>query len=171
MTGNWIALTNQPTFNASTMLLLNDGRVMCQESGGVRWWSLSPDIHGSYINGAWQQLAPMAHTRLYYGSAVFADGRVIVTGGEYSDAGKETNSCELYDPVLDQWTTISPPAGWAEVGDGSSVLSPAPGPLGRRWPGAAPRRHGCSCPTRPFWHRVVSVTQPPRNWSWPPTNG
>ena len=36
MTGNWIALTNQPTFNASTMLLLNDGRVMCQESGGVR---------------------------------------------------------------------------------------------------------------------------------------
>lgn len=124
MTGNWIALTNQPTFNASTMLLLNDGRVMCQESGGVRWWSLSPDIHGSYINGAWQQLAPMAHTRLYYGSAVFADGRVIVTGGEYSDAGKETNSCELYDPVLDQWTTISPPAGWAEVGDGSSVLLP-----------------------------------------------
>ena len=78
MTGNWIALTNQPTFNASTMLLLNDGRVMCQESGGVRWWSLSPDIHGSYINGAWQQLAPMAHTRLYYGSAVFADGRVIL---------------------------------------------------------------------------------------------
>ena len=31
--GTWTALTNQPTFNASTMLLLTDGTVMCQAEG------------------------------------------------------------------------------------------------------------------------------------------
>src|SRR5574338_1495463 len=35
--GHWVKLTNTPGFGASTMLLLTDGTVMCQEEGGVRW--------------------------------------------------------------------------------------------------------------------------------------
>ena len=101
--------TNDPGYDASTMLLLTDGRVMCQESGGVKWKALTPDQNGSYLNGTWSDLAPMHHTRRYYASAVLADGRVLVSGGEYSDAGSETNATEIYDPVLDTWTELSAP--------------------------------------------------------------
>jgi hypothetical protein len=124
MTGNWTALDNQPSFAASTMLLLTDGTVMCQESGGVAWWKLTPDVSGSYIQGTWTALAPMTHTRLYYGSAVLADGQVIVTGGEYSDDKPETNKCERYDPITDTWSDVNPPAGWDHIGDGVCTLLP-----------------------------------------------
>ncbi len=124
MPGTWVKLNNAPGFGASTMLLLTDGSVMCQESGGVRWSKLTPDDSGSYINGTWTPLAPMLNTRLYYASAVLRDGRVIVCGGEYSNAGSETNKCEIYDPVSDTWTALAPPAGWTNVGDAAACLLP-----------------------------------------------
>jgi hypothetical protein len=124
MPGTWQPLAHPPTFNASTMLLLTDGAVMCQESGGNRWWRLSPDQTGGYINGTWTSLAPMHQTRLYYASAVLADGRVFVAGGEYSDAGSETNTAEIYDPTLDTWTVIAAPAGWSHIGDGICCVLP-----------------------------------------------
>ena len=124
MPGTWTKLTNSPGFNASTMLLLTDGSVMCQQSGGVKWSKLTPDDSGSYVNGTWTPLAPMINTRLYYASAVLRDGRVIVCGGEYSNAGSETNKCEIYDPVADTWTAVSPPAGWTNVGDAAACLLP-----------------------------------------------
>jgi hypothetical protein len=99
------------------MLLLTDGSVMCQDHGGNRWWKLVPDALGNYLNGSWHALAPMHHTRLYYASAVLRDGRVFVAGGEYSDAGSETSTAEIYDPLLDSWTVIAPPAGWSSIGD------------------------------------------------------
>jgi Kelch motif protein len=118
----WIKVTNNPGVNASTMLLLTDGSIMCQASGGVSWKRLVPDANGSYINGTWHNVSPMNRTRLYYASAVLADGRVLVSGGEYSDAGSETNDTEIYDPVLDTWTTISAPAGWTRVGDAACCV-------------------------------------------------
>jgi hypothetical protein len=106
------------------MLLLSDGSVMCQESGGVGWHKLTPDHHGSYLHGTWSTLAPMLNTRLYYASAVLKDGRVIVCGGEYSDAGGETNRCEIYDPSNDTWSAIAAPNGWTNMGDAPSCLLP-----------------------------------------------
>jgi hypothetical protein len=123
MSGTWRPLLHQPTFAASTMLLLTDGTVMCQESGGVKWWRLTPDAHGSYIRGTWSELAPMHHPRLYYASAVLRDGRVLVSGGEYSDVS-ETNTTEIYDPLTDVWTEIPPPGGWAQVGDAACCVLP-----------------------------------------------
>jgi len=116
MPGTWKPLDNQPTFQASTMLLLTDGTVMCQQSGGVNWYRLTPDANGDYTKGTWSALAPMINTRLYYASVVLRDGRVIVGGGEYSDAGSETNKCEMYDPLADAWSAVHRrPAGrtWA----------------------------------------------------------
>jgi Kelch motif protein len=124
MAGKWVALKNAPKFAASTMLLLTDGTVMCQASGAVSWYKLTPDANGSYLNGTWSTLAPMLNTRLYYGSAVLADGRVIVAGGEYSNAGGETNKAEIYDPIADTWTAVPPPAGWSNIGDASSTVLP-----------------------------------------------
>ncbi len=122
--GRWIKLTNNPGFNASTMLLLTDGTVMCQQEGGVNWKKLTPDEYGSYINGTWSDLAPMHWTRRYYASAVLNDGRVLISGGEYSNAGGWTDKTEIYDPVTDTWTEISPPPGWGGVGDAPCAVLP-----------------------------------------------
>lgn len=132
MAGTWKPLDNQPTFNASTMLLLTDGTVMCQQSGGTNWYKLTPDPFGDYIKGTWSPLAPMINTRLYYASAVLRDGRVLVCGGEYSNAGvagggslqNETNRCEVYDPLTDTWTAVTPPGGWTNMGDAPCALLP-----------------------------------------------
>lgn len=121
MAGTWQPLANQPPFAASTMLLLTDGTVMAQSSGARDWWKLTPDAAGDYVKGTWTQLASMAHSRLYFASAVLADGRVFVAGGEYSDGGSEFNGVEIYDPVVDTWTTIPGP-GWANIGDAVSCV-------------------------------------------------
>ena len=121
---NWQALTNQPNFNASTMLLLTDGTVMCQESGGKNWWRLTPDGMGDYANGSWSPLAAMKNTRLYYASAVMRDGRVFVAGGEYSDGGSDVDAAEIYDPIMNNWTSIATPAGWTNIGDAPCCVLP-----------------------------------------------
>jgi hypothetical protein len=113
--GRWIKLTNDPGFAASTMLLLTDGTVICQEQGVANWKKLTPDAYGSYINGTWSDLAPMHWTRRYFASAVLKDGRVLVSGGEYSGTGSETNKTEICNPTTDTWKEISPPLGWANV--------------------------------------------------------
>jgi hypothetical protein len=66
----------------------------------------------------------MAHSRLYYASAVLADGRVFVAGGEYSDAGSDTSTAEIYDPVINTWKTIAPPPGWTNIGDAPCAVLP-----------------------------------------------
>jgi hypothetical protein len=37
MAGTWTPLTNQPAFNASTMLLLTDGSILCQDADASDW--------------------------------------------------------------------------------------------------------------------------------------
>jgi len=117
MAGTWKALAHQPPFRPDTMLLLTDGTVMCQEYAGIGWWKLTPDPTGDYVNGTWSRLAPMHDARLFYASAVLADGRVFVAGGEYSSAGGDTPNAEIYHPLHDGWLQIASPAGWTEVGD------------------------------------------------------
>jgi hypothetical protein len=65
MAGTWKRLANQPTFPASTMLLLTDGTVICQQSGGVNCYRLTPDNNSDYTNGTWSTLAPMINTGLH----------------------------------------------------------------------------------------------------------
>jgi Kelch motif len=73
--------------------------------------------------------------RIAYASAVLADGRLVCYGGEYSDASGVvspdfTNTCEIYDPVANTWTTFDPPTRlgldqpWKEIGDAVSTLLP-----------------------------------------------
>jgi len=106
------------------MILLTDGRVMVQEEATPHWHALTPDHHGSYINGTWSDLADMSFWRRYYASAVLRDGRVIVVGGEQSGDFGDTNKGEIYDPVSDTWTSIPTPLTWAQVGDASCCLLP-----------------------------------------------
>lgn len=126
MAGIWQALTNQPPFTVSTMLLLTDGTVMCSESDGQHWWRLTPDAFGNYVQGTWSPLASAHHARLYFASAVLSDGRVFVAGGEYEGAlgQDEQDTVEIYQPILNLWTEIAPPAGWTHIGDAPCCTLP-----------------------------------------------
>jgi hypothetical protein len=125
----WTPLKNSPPFaSPGTALLLTDGTIMVQDSDASDWWRLTPDLNASYINGTWTELAslPAGYGPLYYASAVLADGRVVVEGGEYNlgDNVVETNLGAVYDPVTNTWTSVSPPPGWAAIGDAPSVVLP-----------------------------------------------
>jgi hypothetical protein len=121
----WTPLTNQPPFAASNQLLLTDGTVIAHDACTPNWWRLTPDNRGSYVNGTWTPIAPMAsgYGPLYFASAVLADGRVIVEGGEYNFCSPVwTNQGAIYDPVANSWTTVNPPSGWRTIGDAQAVV-------------------------------------------------
>jgi hypothetical protein len=121
----WTPLTNQPAFSASNAYILPDGRVMVQDTGAQDWWALTPDASGSYLNGAWFQLAslPAGYAPLYYASAVLPDGRLAILGGEYNFGQSDwTNLGAIYTPKTNIWRKLNHPAGWTTVGDAQSVI-------------------------------------------------
>lgn len=126
----WTALAHQPTVPLGTALLLTDGTVMAQQmqtSGYAtgQWWRLTPDITGSYLNGTWNSLTtmPSGYEPLYFASAVLADGRVVVEGGEYNVTTQaETNLGAIYNPATNSWTSITAPSGWTHIGDAQSAV-------------------------------------------------
>src|SRR4051812_10001191 len=122
----WIALAHQPAFAPGSMVLLTDGRVLLHNDDSDEWAALTPDRHGSYIHGTWRRTArlPGGYQPMYFASAVLADGRVVVLGGEYDggDAQVESNRGAVYDPVDNRWETVAPPTGWTAVGDAQSTL-------------------------------------------------
>ncbi|MBS1722147.1 MAG: hypothetical protein JSS66_03965 [Armatimonadetes bacterium] len=125
----WTALAHQPTVPVYAYFLLMDGRVLANECdanglGTVRWWTLSPDANGSYQNGTWAQVGSTTFTHLYFASTITPDGRVLVAGGEYSTGGSETNKCEIFNPVSNTWSQVTPPAGWSSIGDAPSATLP-----------------------------------------------
>src|SRR3954453_20286786 len=126
--GTWTVLANPPGFAASSMLLLTDGTVMVNEDSSRRWFRLTPDAAGGYRNGTWWSLADATVARLYYDSAVLADGRVLVLGGEYSDASGTfeqgwTATGEIYAALSDPWTpTTAPPFASGAIGPAAPCL-------------------------------------------------
>lgn len=150
--GTWTPLNDQPythpsPFYPASVFLLTDGRVLAQDGNltAVGWWTLTPDINGSYINGTWAQAASppncpngyspasTVYSPLYYASAVLPDGRFVMIGGEYDynyDYYKPgthevwTNQGAIYDPVANTWTCIAAPTGWNQIGDAPSVVLP-----------------------------------------------
>ncbi len=130
-TSPWQLLTNQPPVldpvdcGPGNPLLLTDGTVLLQDAGCQDWWKLTPDQFGSYVNGTWTQVAstPAGYSPLYHSSAVLADGRVIIEGGEYNFLQPVwTNLGAIYDPVSDTWTSVNPPLGWSSIGDSQGVV-------------------------------------------------
>lgn len=136
--------------NGGTAFVLTDGTIMMQEFVGAdlyylgiplvawgtdRWWKLTPDQNGSYANGKWSRLADSNVARTFYASGVLADGRVVVCGGEYSESSLGSvsqtwnNTCEIYDPVANTWTSFASPADanavtWAHIGDAPCAVLP-----------------------------------------------
>ncbi len=120
-------LTHQPPAGVGMTFQLTDGTVMFQGSAKANWYKLTPDINGSYLNGTWTQLAklPNSYVPDAFASAVLADGRVLIEGGEYTNNNFTlTNKGAIYDPQANTWTMVAPPTGWATIGDSPSVVLP-----------------------------------------------
>ena len=121
----WTRLTNQPPFDTDSANLLTDGRVLVHQYNSPNWWILTPDINGSYLNGTWSAAGSMQsnYGPLYFANAVLPDGRVIVEGGEYNFLNPVwTNKGAIYDPLTNFWTNVSPPVGWANIGDSPGIV-------------------------------------------------
>jgi hypothetical protein len=126
------------TFGADTALLLTDGTVLVHDLVTTKWFRLTPDIKGRYdtagATGAkWSAYFPFPniggkpYAPLYFASAVLADGRLIVEGGEYVTG--ETNlrypifrnmvwstKGAITNPLQNiAWAAVKPPAGWGDV--------------------------------------------------------
>jgi hypothetical protein len=117
--------------------LMTDGTIIVQGNAQNDFWKLTPDINGSYKNGTWTQLASLEAGYVPYAmaSAVLADGRLIIEGGEYNNGNFAfTDKGEIYDPVANTWTPVKPPTGWGFIGDSpSSVLPDGKYLLGRKF--------------------------------------
>ena len=109
-------------------LMLTDGRIFFHDGAGAvpsYWYTLTPDINGSYLNGTLTQVAATdpSYSPLYFSSQVLPDGRVLIEGGEYNmNNSVWTNVGSIYDPVANTWTLRTPPTGWTEIGDAQSIM-------------------------------------------------
>ena len=55
----------------------------------------------------WETMAPMPTPRAMTANCVL-DGKIYVMGGAFTEEGPSTNIVEVYDPVLDEWSTPIP---------------------------------------------------------------
>jgi hypothetical protein len=120
-------LTHQAPDGVSISYQLTDGTVMAQGYGDSDWWKLTPDNTGSYVNGTWTQLAslPSNYSPDANASAVLANGNLLIEGGEYNFGNFTlTNQGEIYNPLTNTWTTLTPPPGWSYIGDSPSSVLP-----------------------------------------------
>ena len=109
-------------------LQLTDGTVMAQSGDQSDWYKLTPDNTGSYANGTWTKEAslPSGYSPYAFASAVLADGRLIIEGGEYNpgETFSLTNLGAIYDPLANTWTRVKPPKHFNHIGDSSSLVLP-----------------------------------------------
>lgn len=120
-------LTHQPPDGAILTFQLTDGTVMAQGFGDSDWWKLTPDNTGSYVNGTWTKLPslPSGYSPDAFASAVLADGRLVIVGGEYNFGSFTlTNLGAIYDPAANTWTALAPPTKWSYIGDSPALVLP-----------------------------------------------
>lgn len=106
-----------PGGSPGSMVLLSDGRVLASgPETSNSWYTLTPDLNGSYVNGHWDQVASSHLGHLFGPSFVLRDGRYFICGGEYvSDdterklhaSDQDRARCELFDPVQNSWFTVA----------------------------------------------------------------
>ncbi len=127
----WTSLKYPAALTApGAALLMTDGTIMAQQDCSSNWYRLAPDSFGNYANGTWSQAASMqpVYGPSDFSSAVLADGRLVVIGGEYNNpcsAGPVwTNLGAIYDPVANTWSPLSAPSGWNQIGDRANVVLP-----------------------------------------------
>ncbi len=147
--GTWTQLSNVP-LNPDFMLVLTDGSIAVNDYASSDWWRLVPDQTGHYLHGTWVPMGNMPvqttgtcndtptatnangcpYAAQYFASAVLMDGRLVVTGGEYTydyaynDYSSETTEGAVWNWQTNTWSVLTPPTGWTRVGDADSIVLP-----------------------------------------------
>jgi hypothetical protein len=118
--GVWTALNNAPPTSVNSALVLSDGTILTDDgSGDIN--RLTPDSHGSYINGTWTRLNPMINPRMFFSTEMMTNGNVFVAGGEYGVGGEHA---EWFDPRRNVWTAIPDPIPAVSFSDSISGMLP-----------------------------------------------
>src|SRR5580692_10042415 len=117
--GTWSSMAI-PSVGSGIAELMSDGTVMSMDGSG-NCVKLTPDMHGSYVNGTWTVLSSMNYSRWNFCVTVLTNGQLFVAGGEFgggSAPGQYWNgssmvpgisqTAEIYDPVNNVWTPINP---------------------------------------------------------------
>ena len=112
-TGVWQTLEpmNQPAFGRS-LVPLNDGRILAAGGftgdPGMGKWSSGVEIYDPDTN-RWMSAENMIVPRILPQSVVLPDGRVLVTGSDFSQSVATNNSpdSETYDPATGKWTAAA----------------------------------------------------------------
>lgn len=120
-------LVHQPPNGAGIGFVLTDGTALFQGNSLSDWWKLTPDNTGSYLKGTWTKVGNLqaGYVPDAFSSAVLADGRVVIVGGEYNNNNFVlTNQGAIYDPKTSKWTTLAPPSFWQFIGDSPSTVLP-----------------------------------------------
>ena len=83
-------LSSQPPTYMQLGWLMTDGTVLAQANQSNLWYRYTPDKTGSYSDGTWAQVAslPSGYAPTAFASAVLADGRLVISGGEYNSPGQ-----------------------------------------------------------------------------------
>ena len=128
----WQLIPNPSVINGNTehMYLMTNGKVLVQSrgSGGFeKWWLLTPDSSGSYLNGTWTQAAqpPAGYNPQNVNGAVLHSGNFIIVGGEQNTTASgvmedNSNQSYIYNVKDDTWTNVPAPLNgtgeWAGIG-------------------------------------------------------
>ncbi|MBU2530386.1 MAG: hypothetical protein KKD35_05045, partial [Elusimicrobia bacterium] len=104
---NFPLLALQTARHSHTTTLMADGDIMV--TGGI---TVSPNTPSNTVEiyfttaAAWGWGTPMNAARSSHTATLLSDGRVLVTGGFNAGAGP-VNTAEVYNPILNTWTTIA----------------------------------------------------------------
>lgn len=134
----WTPLSPPTGYQVGPIWLLTDGTVLalaatpsncvpppnpyCYPTTVFR---LIPDATGSYANGTWSLLTsmPADYAPVGFASAVLADGKVLLEGGEHNFNNQSwTTKGYLLDPTVPSWAPVTAPATWHKIGDAPAVV-------------------------------------------------
>jgi hypothetical protein len=128
--GAFTRLSSQPPVGMQMGWLMTDGSVLTQSDAGNTWYRYVPDSSGGYAGGTWSQVASLqpGYDPNAFASDVLADGRLVISGGEYNSPGNYdlqlVNLGAVYDPVKNTWTPLGHPNHWKWIGDSPSSVLP-----------------------------------------------
>jgi hypothetical protein len=135
--GSFASVTSIGTGNGiGTMLLLTDGSVLVDggnNNQNPNWYRLIPDTSGTTVNyagGSWHTLTNSFLGRLYFGSVVMQDGKVMVLGGEFDTTANPQPNDSPAGEIFTPPTTSGGMGSWQKItsfpstkfGDGSLEL-------------------------------------------------
>ena len=128
---NLVQIEHQPHEGMLLAVLMTDGSVLAEGEYGFDWYRFTPDERGNYVKGKWSRIAslPSGYAPEAFASQVLADGRLLISGGEYNVPGNGyplqlVNLGAVYDPLANEWKRLGHPRGWGYIGDSPSTLLP-----------------------------------------------